>query len=299
MGDHPLTFENVTKAFRDTVAVDRLSFELAPGRVFGLLGPNGSGKTTTLRMVLGILLPDSGTIGLWGAPARASVRERVGYLPEERGLYEKMRVLEHLVFLGRLHGMSRANAHDRAERSLSEHAAEGWAKRRVEELSKGQQQTVQLIAALLHEPDLVVLDEPFVGLDPINVEALQQTIRGLRDDGKTILLSTHRMVRVEQLCDEICLISEGRTVLAGSLRDVKAGYGGSAVDLVVVGADRFVPDDVIAEATPHGDGYHLRLHPGSDTQELLRRALAAGKVERFDVVAASLEEIFVEAVKTA
>ena len=293
-----LELAHVTKSFRDTVAVDDLSLRVRSGAVFGLLGPNGSGKTTTLRMILGILLPDSGAIHLWGHAPSLSARERVGYLPEERGLYEKMRVAEHLVFFGELHGMSRSKARDETERLLAEHKSTEWANRKVETLSKGQQQTVQLMGTMLHDPDLLILDEPFNGLDPVNVARLQTTIRSLRDAGKTILLSTHRMDQVERVCDEICLISRGKSLLCGSLRDVKAGFGRNVVDLVAEGADRFEPDDLIAEIEPRSEGVHLRLHPGADTQELLRRALAAGRVERFNVAEPSLEEIFVDAVNS-
>ena len=297
MPDCVLTLERVTKSFLDTVAVDDLSFRLRQGAIFGLLGPNGSGKTTTLRMVLGILLPDSGAIRLWDRPPGLSARERVGYLPEERGLYEKMRVAEHLAFLGELHGMSRSDARAEAGRWLAEYESSEWALRKVETLSKGQQQTVQLIGTMLHDPDLLILDEPFTGLDPVNVARLQATVRSLRDAGKTILLSTHRMDQVERLCDEICLISRGKAVLAGLLRDVKARFGKNVVNLVAEGADRLVPDDLIADVEQRGDGVHVRLHPDADTQELLRRALASGRVDRFDVAEPSLEEIFVDAVR--
>jgi len=298
-----LALTNVTKAFRETVAVDSLSLTVRAGTICGLLGPNGSGKTTTIRMVLNILLPDAGEIRLWSRPPQEVVRERVGYLPEERGLYPKMRVFEHLVFLAELHGVDGRTARERAERwprelfQFEEYETGGWAKRKVEELSKGQQQTVQLIGALLHDPELVVLDEPFAGLDPVNAGHLRRIIRRLRDEGKTILLSTHRMEQVEQLCDDICLIARGHALVAGNLRQVKAGYGRNVVTMTMDGPDGFLqPDDVIAAVERRADGTRIRLQPGADAQTLLRRALEVGRVLRFEVVEPSLDEIFVEAV---
>jgi len=304
MSEPALKLDRVTKTFRGVTAVDELSFAVRPGIIFGLLGPNGSGKTTTLRMSLGILLPDSGQVRLWGEPPGMVVRARAGYLPEDRGLYPKMRVLDHLEFLGELHGVPRPLGRERARAWLARYDAGAWERRRVEELSKGQQQTVQLIGALVHDPDLVILDEPFTGLDPINTEHLQTTIRGLRDEGKAILLSTHRMDQVEQLCDEICLISHGRALLGGPLRQVKASYGRNVVELVMEGpndgraADDFLAalGDLVATAERQADGLRMRLRSGADSQEVLRRALAHGPVRRFEVTEPSLDEIFVEAV---
>ena len=297
MPEDTIVIRNVTKSFRETVAVRNLSLTVRHGTICGLLGPNGSGKTTTLRMVLTILLPDDGEILLWGRPPEELVRERVGYLPEERGLYEKMRVLDHLVFLAELHGVSRTVGRDRAMRWLGEYEAASWARRTVEELSKGQQQTVQLIGALVHEPDLVVLDEPFAGLDPVNVARLRELIRRLRDEGRTILLSTHRMEQVEQLCDDICLIARGEEVLSGTLRQVKARFGRNVVSVVMDGPDDFLrPDDLVASAERRADGVRVQLRRGVDPQDLLRSALATGRVRKFELVEPSLDEIFVEAV---
>jgi len=297
MSDDVVVIRNVTKSFRNTVAVRDLSLVVRRGTVCGLLGPNGSGKTTTIRMILTILLPDTGEIRLWDRPPHEVIRERVGYLPEERGLYEKMRVLDHLVFLAELHGVGRAEGRRRAERWLAEHEAAGWAKRTVEELSKGQQQTLQIIGTLLHEPELVILDEPFAGLDPVNAAHLRELVRGLRDKGRTILLSTHRMEQVEQVCDDICLIAGGEPILKGSLRQVKARYGRDVVSIVMDGGNGFLgPDDIIAEVERRPDAARVRLREGADPQELLRRALSHGRVLRFEIVEPSLEEIFVEAV---
>lgn len=296
-----IRIDSVSKSFRDTVAVNGLSFAVDAGQVFGLLGPNGSGKTTTIRMILGVFLPDEGSISLWDRPPAASVRERVGYLPEERGLYEQMTVIGHLMFLAELHGVGRAEARQRAERRLAEFDASGWATRKVGELSKGQQQTVQLIGAILHKPGVVILDEPFTGLDPVNTARLQRAIRDLAAEGTAVLLSTHRMDQVEQLCDALCLISRGSAVVSGDLHTVKSGYARNTVHVVM--RDRLAseifsgPDDQIAEVTAAGRGVHLTLREGVEPQEALLRAVKAGVVERFEVVEPTLEEVFIEAVR--
>lgn len=299
MGEHVLVVRNVTKSFRETVAVKDLSLTVRQGTVCGLLGPNGSGKTTTIRIILSILLPDRGEVRLWDHPPQDVVRERVGYLPEERGLYEKMRVLDHLIFLAELHGVSRPSGRERAERWLAEYEVADWAKRTIEELSKGQQQTVQIIGTLLHEPDLVILDEPFAGLDPVNAAHLRDLIRRLRDGGKTILLSTHRMDQAEQLCDDICLIARGEPILEGTLRQVKARFRQDVVTIVLDGDDGFIcPDDLVAGVERVAEGLRVRLREGGDGQELLRRALAHGRVLKFELVEPSLDEIFRQVVTT-
>jgi ABC-2 type transport system ATP-binding protein len=204
----------VTKAYENKVAVRDLSLSLEAGQMFGLLGPNGAGKTSSIRMMMGITLPDSGQVNLFGKPFERKSLERVGYLPEERGLYKKMKVLEQLVFLGELHGLTAGEARKRAA---------DWAKRldiddalakKTEELSKGMQQKIQFIASLLHDPDLIVMDEPFSGLDPVNAKLLEKTLLELKDQGKAIVFSTHRMDQVEKLCDSICLVDKGEAVLA-------------------------------------------------------------------------------------
>jgi ABC-2 type transport system ATP-binding protein len=297
-----LSIEQVSKSYRNVNAVRDLSFHVDTGSIYGLLGPNGSGKTTTIRMILGILLPDAGRISLWGQPPADSARERVGYLPEERGLYPKMRVLEHLVFLAELHGVHRPDARRRAERWLSDTEAADWAQRRVDELSKGQQQTVQLIGALIHDPSFVILDEPFTGLDPVNARRLRDIVKRLASDGVTVLLSTHRMDQVEKLCDAICLVSKGRDIVRGTIRDVKAQFGNHAVNVLLEdGLD--ATEQAFADATEaivsleRVDGnVHLVLRDGVDAQEVLARAVRAGRVSRFEIVEPSIDEIFVKAV---
>jgi ABC-2 type transport system ATP-binding protein len=221
MSDSPaIRLEAVTKRFSSHVAVDRLDLEVPPRRVYGLLGPNGSGKTTTIRMIMGILHPDEGQVSLLGSDPDAT-RRRVGYLPEERGLYKKMKVLELLTFLGEIRGIERRIGRDRAGAWLERLQLGGWRERRVEDLSKGMQQKVQFIGTVLHEPELLVLDEPFSGLDPINQDVLEDIVLEFRGRGATILFSTHLMDQAERLCERVCLISQGRRVLEGDLAEIR------------------------------------------------------------------------------
>src|SRR5581483_142637 len=215
----------VTKRYDDFVAVDHLSFEIREGSVFGMLGPNGAGKTSTIRMMMGITLPDEGEVLCFGKPFERSQLEKIGYMPEERGLYKKMKVLEHLVFLGQLKGLSESGARRRSLDWATRLEIADWADKKVEELSKGMQQKIQFIATLLHDPPLIIMDEPFSGLDPANAVQLKDVLIGLKKIGKTILFSTHRMDTVERLCDTICLVDHGRAVLMGDLKQVKASYG--------------------------------------------------------------------------
>ena len=285
------------EAGRPHVAVDSLSLTVPTGAVFGLLGPNGSGKTTTIRMIMGILLPDEGSVAVLGSRPEEVVRSRVGYLPEERGLYPKMGILEHLTFLARLHGLGRARSRERALEALAEFGNVMWAERKVEELSKGQQQTIQLAAALIHNPELVILDEPFTGLDPVNADRMRSTIRGLRSSGKTVVLSTHRMEQVEMLCDEICLISEGAPVVAGKLSDVRAAHRRNTVRVVFEDPELSLDtDDVVAAAERKQDGWHVVLREEADSQTLLRRCADRGRLIRFEMEEPTLDEVFVQVV---
>ena len=215
----------VRKSYGGFAAVDGISFSIPPAHIFGLLGPNGAGKTSTIRMMIGITSPDSGVVRLFGEPLRRRALRRVGYLPEERGLYRQMTVGANLVFLGQLAGLSIATSKERVDAWTKRLGIADWVDRRVEELSKGMQQKIQFIAALLHDPDLIVMDEPFAGLDPVNTMQLKDVLVGLRAAGKSILFSTHRMDQVEKLCDSICLINRGKSVLQGSLSEVKNGNG--------------------------------------------------------------------------
>lgn len=286
----------VTKAYESKVAVRDLSLSIDAGQMFGLLGPNGAGKTSSIRMMMGITLPDSGTINLFGKPFERASLERVGYLPEERGLYKKMKVIEQLVFFGELHGLSAAEAQKRAN---------DWAKRleiddalpkKTEELSKGMQQKIQFIGSLLHDPGLIVMDEPFSGLDPVNAKLLEQTLLQLKDEGKAIIFSTHRMDQVEKLCDSICLINKGEAVLSGRVRDIKSRYERNRIVVEFEGSAEFLNSPEIAEAKNFSGHAEIRLKEHGDAQKLLRDASANARIYRFEMVEPSLEEIFIQTV---
>ena len=288
----------ISKRYGSKVAVDDLSLAIAPGTMFGLLGPNGAGKTSTIRMITGITLPDSGAVTLFDQPfARGSLR-RVGYLPEERGLYRKMLVRDQLIFLGRMHGLRRAEAASRAERWAARlHISDALGKK-TDELSKGMQQKIQFIATLIHEPQLIIMDEPFSGLDPVNALLLEETLLELKRAGCSVLFSTHRMDQVEKLCDAIALINGGRVVLEGGMREVKGRYLRERVVVAMQGAPADVFEhSAVAEARAFAGHTELKLAPGGDAQALLRRLVDSGAtVLRWELQEPSLEEIFVRTV---
>ena len=287
----------VRKSYGGFPAVDGLSFQIPPAHIFGLLGPNGAGKTSTIRMMIGITSPDSGTVRLFGEQLRRRALHRVGYLPEERGLYRRMTVGDNLVFLGSLAGLSVATSRERIDSWARRLGIADWVERRVEELSKGMQQKVQFIAALLHDPDLIVMDEPFAGLDPLNTMQLKDVLVGLRAAGKSILFSTHRMDQVEKLCDSICLINRGKAVLQGSLGEIKNSNGRRFVQIDYEGDGACLADHPLVDSmNDYGNHAELRLKPGADTQELLRTAIRGMRVIRFQVMDPSLEQIFIERV---
>jgi ABC-2 type transport system ATP-binding protein len=286
----------VTKAYENKIAVNDLSLSIEAGQMFGLLGPNGAGKTSSIRMMMGITVPDSGSIILFDKPFARNSLERVGYLPEERGLYKKMKVLDQLIFFGQLHGLTGDEAQKRAV---------AWARRmeiadalpkRTEELSKGMQQKIQFIATLLHDPRLIVMDEPFSGLDPVNAVLVERTLLELKDQGKAILFSTHRMDQVEKLCDSICLIDNGKAVLAGNLRQIKARYERNHVIVEFQGSSAFLNSDEVAEAKNFSGHAEIKLKPNGDAQKLLHEAAAVATIFRFELVEPSLEEIFIQTV---
>jgi len=283
----------VTKAYENKVAVRDLSLSLESGQMFGLLGPNGAGKTSSIRMMMGITLPDSGQVNLFGKPFERISLQRVGYLPEERGLYKKMKVLEQLVFFGELHGLTPAEARQRAANWAKRLEIEDALAKKTEELSKGMQQKIQFIAALLHDPDLIVMDEPFSGLDPVNAKLLEKTLLELKDQGKAIVFSTHRMDQVEKLCDSICLVDNGVAVLAGRMREIKSRYERNHVLVEFEGSDKFLSSPEIAEAKNFSGHAELRLKPHGDAQKLLHEASSGATIYRFELVEPSLEEIFI------
>ncbi|HZD31155.1 MAG TPA: ATP-binding cassette domain-containing protein [Candidatus Angelobacter sp.] len=286
----------IHKTFDHFVAVDRLSLEIREGSVYGLLGPNGAGKTSTIRMMIGITIPDEGEVWLFGEKFHRAQLERVGYLPEERGLYKRMKVLDHLVFLGRLHGLSAAESRKRSLDWCERMQISDWVQKKVEELSKGMQQKIQFVAALLHDPDLLILDEPFSGLDPANAVMLKDVMIELKNAGKTILFSTHRMDQVERLCDSICLIDHGRSVLEGDLKKIKTSYGKNTVQMQYEGDAPFDHNESIESVNNYGNYVELRLKPGADVQQLLRTACERARISRFELMEPSLEEIFIDVV---
>ncbi len=286
----------VTKAYESKVAVRDLSLSIDAGQMFGLLGPNGAGKTSTIRMMMGITLPDSGTVTLFGAPFERKSLERVGYLPEERGLYKKMKVLEQLVFFGELHGLAKDEARKRAAAWTKRLEIDDVLEKKTEELSKGMQQKIQFIASLLHDPGLIVMDEPFSGLDPVNAKLLEKTLLELKDAGKAIVFSTHRMDQVEKLCDSICLVNNGEAVLAGRVREIKSRYERNHVVVEFDGSASFLSSPEIAEAKNFSGHAEIELNPQGYTQKLLVEASAGAKIFRFELVEPSLEEIFITTV---
>ena len=291
---------NVRKAYDTKIAVEGLSLKIEPGTMFGLLGPNGSGKTSSIRMMIGITVPDSGTVTLFGHPFDRRNLIRVGYLPEERGLYKKMNVLDQLVFLGRLHGLDAATAKKRSLIWCERMEISEAISKKTEELSKGMQQKIQFIASLLHEPDLIIMDEPFSGLDPVNATLLQDTLVDLRKEGKAVLFSTHRMDQVEKLCDEIALIATGQLLLSGSMREVKSTYPRNRVQIAFEGSDAFLRHPAIEAGNNYNGLAEIKLAPAADlghaAQSILAEALTMARISRFEVVEPTLEEIFIERV---
>jgi ABC-2 type transport system ATP-binding protein len=305
-----LELSHITKRYDGHVALDDLSLTVPSGTVYGLLGPNGAGKTTTIRMVLNIIEPDSGSIRLFGEPTSApGVIDRVGYLPEERGLYKKMQVRRVLRFLAELKGMSGREADRRIdvwlERFNLRTTDRDWGNAKIDELSRGMQQKVQFIGTLLHDPQLVILDEPFGGLDPINADALKETILELRQRGRTVIFSTHLMDSAQQLCDAVCIIAGGRKVLDGDVSAVRATHGGRGLALgfaVVPSAsvlDVLRDRTLVARIDHSNRAAEVELARAADPQILLRRLLDAGaRLERYELRHPSLHQIFLDTVES-
>ncbi|MFY9689265.1 MAG: ATP-binding cassette domain-containing protein [Candidatus Acidiferrales bacterium] len=290
-----ISLENVTKSYDGVTAVDGVSLRVREGAILGLLGPNGAGKTSTIRMIMNILVPDDGSIRVFGQAAGDETRQAIGYLPEERGLYPRMKVLNVIVFLGSLRGLSEAEAGKRGREWLERFELSEWADKKVHDLSKGMQQKVQFICAVLHKPRLVILDEPFSGLDPVNAVTLESTMLEMRGQGSTIVLSTHRMEQVEKMCDSICLIDKGHNVLDGDLRAIKQSYGKNTVRIEFDGPDSFLTHPAIASVNRFASGAEAKLQAGGDPQEILKGALAAGaRIHLFELIEPSLNDIFIE-----
>ena len=286
--------QGLVKRYGDVVAVDHLSFEVEQGEMFGLLGPNGAGKTTTIRVVMDILQPDEGTVQVLGQPP-GQANARVGYLPEERGLYRNLKVLDNLVYLAELKGVSRSSARERAMHLLERIQLEEWASRKVRDLSQGMQQRLQFVASLIHDPKVLFLDEPFQGLDPVNVERIKEFMAELHREGKAIILSTHQMSMVEALCDRILLIHQGRAVLYGPLAEIKQQYAPHAVRVRAP----LIPSDLpgVVGVEPDDGAFNLALAEGARPQEVLRALLDRDvEVQAFEVAPVPLDDIFVAVV---
>jgi ABC-2 type transport system ATP-binding protein len=290
-----ITLENVTKSYDSITAVSGVNLRVRQGAILGLLGPNGAGKTTTIRMIMNILVPDEGSIKVLDEPVSDSTRDLVGYLPEERGLYPRMKVLDIIVFLAALHGLTEEEAGRRAKEWLDRLGLADWSGKKLLDLSKGMQQKVQFITAVIHKPPLVILDEPFSGLDPVNAATVEEIMLEMRSKGSTIVLSTHRMEQVERMCDSICLIDKGRNVLDGEIRAIKQSYGKNTLHIEFTGNDNFLSSPAIINITRLGNGVEAKLKPGADPQEILKAAVQANvSITRFELLEPSLNEIFID-----
>ena len=302
-----IVLDRVAKRFAGHTAVDALSLEVSTGLIYGLLGPNGAGKTTTIRMIMGIIEPDEGAVRLFGDPAGAGARARnhaakIGYLPEERGLYRKMRVIDVLVFLAEMKGVERRAARVQAGEWLERLGLADWRLRRIDELSKGMQQKVQFISTILHQPALVLLDEPFAGLDPVNAQVLKDTVLELRRRGVTILFSTHIMEQAEKLCDELCIIARGKKLVEGALSDIKRTHGGHHLTIGFDGSPGaatqvFADKGLVNKVDDYGQYAELELAAGADAQQILRELVRSGaRLSRFELMEPSLNKIFIDLV---
>ncbi len=297
MSNHEITVkvDQVSKTFGEFTAVRELSLSVRAGRIYGLLGPNGAGKTTTIRMIVNITAPDTGTIEVFGSRIDSRLQDRIGYLPEERGLYKKMKVSDQLKFFAELKNVTRKDAELRIDHWLSRLRIPEWKNKRAMELSKGMQQKVQFIAAILHEPDLLILDEPFSGLDPVNVELLEKVVVELKLSGKTIIFSTHQMEVAERVCDDICLINRSQKVFEGSLREIKSSFGRNSVALRFSGGNGILNDQSLVSKVEHrSDESEVLLAPSANAQVLLRRLIDSGAtIEKFEMIEPSLNDIFI------
>ena len=287
--------DHVRKSFGEFTAVNDLSLAVRAGRVFGLLGPNGAGKTTTIRMIVNITAPDSGTIELFGRHIDSELQNRIGYLPEERGLYRRMKVVDQLRFFAELKNVRGKDVEAKIDQWLARVKLSEWKTKRSMELSKGMQQKIQFITAVLHDPELLILDEPFSGLDPVNVELLKEIVLELKRSGKTIIFSTHQMEVAEKICDDICLLNRSEKVFEGSLREIKRSFGRNSVAVRCEGGDGVLDDPaLVSKVVRHADEAQALLAPGADAQALLNRLIASGaNIGKFEMIEPSLNDIFI------
>lgn len=297
---YPLTIENVSKQYGEKTAVNAINLRVQEGEIYGLLGANGAGKTTTMRMVLGLIYPDQGEI-LWkGQGYREELKRLMGYLPEERGLYPKIKVSEQIIYLAELRGLSRKQAETELKAWLERFDVPEYYNKKVEELSKGNQQKIQFIAAVIHNPDILILDEAFSGLDPVNVELLKKTVKSLREEGKTILFSSHRMEHVEELCEHICILHRSNTILQGSLKEIKSAF---PKEKIILQTERPVNGleqlQGVTAVEKQQNGYQIRIDSTADAQRILHHAIEQSAVHRFQIMEPTLNEIFIQKVGKA
>ncbi len=286
---------HIVKSFADKAAVDDLSFSVAQGEMFGLIGPNGAGKTTTIRMMMDIIKPDSGEVTIFGEKLSEATKNKLGYLPEERGLYKKLSVLDSIIYLASLKGMDKHSAVEKADELLNQTGMLANKRKKIEELSRGMGQIIQFIVTIIHDPQLVILDEPFAGLDPVNTELLKEMLADLRNQGKAVILSTHQMNQVEELCDRILMINNGKDVLYGNLSEIKSRYRGNSVLLDFKGELGEVPG--VTGKRTHKGHTELMLDGKTTPQQVLERLVKSGIViNRFEIATPSLNEIFLKEV---
>jgi ABC-2 type transport system ATP-binding protein len=295
--DEILRLESVVKTYGKHTAVDAVSFSVPKGAIFGLLGPNGAGKTSLIRIITTITRADSGRVFLGGEPLHSGHPEQIGYMPEERGLYKKMKVGEHLIYLARLKGLSLADAQSEIKRWMDKFEIGDWWDKKVEELSKGMQQKIQFIATVVHRPSLLILDEPFSGLDPINTNLIKEEIRELRREGASIIFSTHRMEQVEEICEEIVLINQGRNVLEGEVRQIREDFKENLFRIEYSGALPELPET--CQVASREDGLlTVRLSAGAESDKLLLHLLQKGvHISAFREILPSLNQIFIKQVE--
>lgn len=288
---------HISKTFATTRAVEDVSFTVEPGEIFGLLGPNGAGKTTSIRIILDIFKPDSGSVVVLGGPMTEEKKNRIGYLPEERGLYQDINLERCLIYLATLKGLEPAEAQKRIDVYLQRFDLADHRKKKVKELSKGMQQKAQLIVTLIHQPELVIIDEPFAALDPVNTQMVKDLLREERDRGKTIVMCTHQMNQVEELCDRLVLINKGKTMLYGSLGEIRRQYATQAVS---VHSPQTLPEAIpgVQHVKRENSGYHLLLTEGTTAQQVLRELVERGiPLDSFEIAMPTLDEIFIQVVR--
>jgi len=292
-----LKIENISKRFGDFYAVKHLTFTIPEGTIYSLLGPNGAGKTTTIRMVMNIIIPDEGSIRILDQKMDEDMKKRIGYLPEDRGLYPKMKVGELLLFLAELKALQRQEARRRIDNWLERFELAEWKFKKVEELSRGMQQKIQFIATVIHEPDLIILDEPFGGLDPVNTKLLKDIMLEMKQKGRTIIFSTHRMEQVEMISDKICLINKAERVLEGDLNQIKQQYGKNTVILDYVGEASFIKGlPEVEKIDDYGKFMEIKMKEQSDPQDLLNKLVDKIRINKFEVREPTLNAIFIEKV---